>query len=409
MQAFNSESFERLSQSFYGSKADRFGFSAPRPAPSKVIYARAAAPPVHTKMRLAPNPGQPRLRSPGSTYKQRNFSRPCLTSVKGIDKLPLRVLTSAVKMPDNFCWQPQDLTETRDQGSCGSCWAQSFASMIGDRVSAQTNGKVRTAVSVVQIMECSEYPSGINPIGCDGNVLETVVNSLGSKNVQFVQEHDYPREYASKNTDTKDCILTPSATKYYVTVSNPFLISQSGDSNIPANIENMKQHIYNEGPIVAGIEVYNDFMNYDGLTIYEPGADKGDMIGGHAIEVVGWGMDPSSNTGYWVCRNSWGTAWPAKHKKCAGVGFFFVKMGSNVCGIESLCLGVVPTPHNANKSKKDKGNLYPGESACEDTPNHDIRTIGGGKVSLRTLGLIAGVFIIAGTIYYVYKKKNQKK
>jgi len=176
----------------------------------------------------------------------------------------------------------------------------------------------------------------------------------------------------------------------------------------------MKQHIYNEGPVVGTFEVRTDFMDYDGLSIYEPSeaALKQDAEGLHAIEIVGWGKDPSSGVSYWVCRNSWGLAWPKAHRKCAGAGFFYMRMGNNTCHIEEYAAGALPIVYNSDQAPKDEGNLYPEDRDACISSGGDGHTIGGmsawstpkkaavGSVVLGVVVLLVG----AGVYIYMHKK-----
>jgi len=51
-------------------------------------------------------------------------------------------------------------------------------------------------------------------------------------------------------------------------------------------------------------DVYEDFMNYKGgIYLYTYGVRRG----GHAIKVLGWGVEGDVN--YWLCANSWGPNW----------------------------------------------------------------------------------------------------
>jgi len=63
--------------------------------------------------------------------------------------------------------------------------------------------------------------------------------------------------------------------------------------------------------------VYEDFFNYAGGVYYHK---TGGVAGGHAIKVIGWGVENGLN--YWLCANSWGPSWGLS-------GFFKIKQGDS--------------------------------------------------------------------------------
>ncbi|MBF0361263.1 MAG: C1 family peptidase [Oligoflexia bacterium] len=66
------------------------------------------------------------------------------------------------------------------------------------------------------------------------------------------------------------------------------------------------------GPLMAVMTVYADFMSYTG-GIYEHVI--GDVVGGHAVTLVGY----DNTLKYWIVKNSWGEDWGEK-------GYFRIKM-----------------------------------------------------------------------------------
>lgn len=52
--------------------------------------------------------------------------------------------------------------------------------------------------------------------------------------------------------------------------------------------EAIKRELMENGPMMVGLTVYEDFMNYEkGVYEYTTGV----AVGGHAIKIIGWGHD----------------------------------------------------------------------------------------------------------------------
>jgi C1A family cysteine protease len=68
------------------------------------------------------------------------------------------------------------------------------------------------------------------------------------------------------------------------------------------SIDEVKSHLANNGAVMTGMQVYEDFFYYGG-GIYK--ASYGGYIGNHAVAIVGY----NDTEKYWICKNSWGTEW----------------------------------------------------------------------------------------------------
>jgi cathepsin B len=102
--------------------------------------------------------------------------------------------------------------------------------------------------------------------------------------------------------------------------------------SLPLDQEQIKAEILTNGPVQAAFLVYADFPSYSTGVYHHV---EGDMLGGHAIKLVGWGSHPERGD-YWIAANSWNYDW-------AGLGgFFYIKRGVNECGIESLVYSGLP-------------------------------------------------------------------
>jgi len=75
--------------------------------------------------------------------------------------------------------------------------------------------------------------------------------------------------------------------------------------------------------------VFHDFFNYKSGVYHHV---DGELAGGHAVKILGWGKD-DSGTDYWICANSWGPTWGES-------GFFRIKMGEG--GIDQSVWACIP-------------------------------------------------------------------
>jgi hypothetical protein len=115
-------------------------------------------------------------------------------------------------------------------------------------------------------------------------------------------------------------------------------------------IESIKREIYKWGPVVGSFTVFPDFLEYDGLTIYEGPKDvpkdgskddsKDDSkdgpkegLGGHAVKILGWGKE--NGIDFWWIANSWSTSWGLS-------GYFRMKMNIEICQLENNVVGFIP-------------------------------------------------------------------
>lgn len=72
------------------------------------------------------------------------------------------------------------------------------------------------------------------------------------------------------------------------------------------NVAAIMKELYKRGPIQATFYIYSDFLNYrKGVYVQR----TGEMLGGHAVKLIGWGVDDTTQLPYWLLANSWNTDW----------------------------------------------------------------------------------------------------
>ncbi|ETO07734.1 Papain family cysteine protease containing protein [Reticulomyxa filosa] len=128
--------------------------------------------------------------------------------------------------------------------------------------------------------------------------------------------------YAAETLWPGTCEPVTNFTLYYV-----------GEYGPVAGALAMKQELFARGPISCGIDATTEFESYSG-GIYSQNLT--DVSINHEIAVVGWGLDSSSGTEYWIGRNSWGMYWGEE-------GFFQMEMYQNNLGIETDCSWGIPS------------------------------------------------------------------
>lgn len=103
------------------------------------------------------------------------------------------------------------------------------------------------------------------------------------------------------------------------------------------NINYIKNEIYNWGPVIAGMLLYDNFYNLKDGKIYEGPENNSKIIGGHSIILLGWGKD--GNTEYWVAYTCWDTFSNTN-------GFVKIKTGIKECDIENNVVTCIPDMPN---------------------------------------------------------------
>ena len=118
----------------------------------------------------------------------------------------------------------------------------------------------------------------------------------------------------------------------------PFHLYANSDAfaaGAPWDVAAMQTEILGHGPIEVAFQVFSDFHNYRNGTYQR--TPKAHLEGGHAVKLVGWGVD-EYGVDYWVVANSWGSNWGVLS------GFFHIRRGTNECGIEQTPAAGTPLP-----------------------------------------------------------------
>jgi len=235
-----------------------------------------------------------------------------------------RLLAKA--LPESFDWRNVSsmsfVSPIRNQGSCGSCYAFASMAMNEARLRIQSMNAVKKVFSPQDIVECSQYSQG-----CDGG-FPYLIGGKYAEDFGLVEESCN----AYTGVDGK-CRTDKSCSRQYATK-----YSYVGGFYGACNSDLMKLELHNNGPIVVGFNVEDDFFNYKG-GIYFHTSMKDPLNYGfepfeltnHAVLIVGYGKEPKTGELFWIVKNSWGTTWGED-------GYFRIRRGTDECGIESLAM-----------------------------------------------------------------------
>uniref|UniRef100_A0A8C9PU20 Cathepsin B n=1 Tax=Spermophilus dauricus TaxID=99837 RepID=A0A8C9PU20_SPEDA len=276
------------------------------------------------------------------------LKRLCGTFLGG-PRLPERVrFAEDINLPESFDAREQwpdcpTIKEIRDQGSCGSCWAFGAVEAMSDRICIHTNGHVNVEVSAEDMLTCcggqcgdgcnGGYPSGAwnfwtkkglvsgglydSHVGCRPYSIPPCEHHVNGSRPQCTGEGDTPR--CSKSCE-------PGYAPSYKEDKHYGYSSYS----VSSNEKEIMAEIYKNGPVEGAFTVFSDFLTYKS-GVYQHVA--GEMMGGHAIRILGWGVE--NGIPYWLVANSWNTDWGDN-------GFFKILRGEDHCGIESEIVAGIP-------------------------------------------------------------------
>jgi cathepsin B len=225
----------------------------------------------------------------------------------------------------------------RDQSVCGSCWAFGAAEAFTDRVCIATNGTNQNQYSATDVLSCCGLSCGF---GCNGGYLSGAWGYIQSKGLvtggEFGDKDCYPYvfEKCDHHVDgeygpcgpTQPTPKCPNACQagYEKPWAQDKMFAAS-HASISSKVEAIQTEIMTRGPIECAFTVYNDFLTYKS-GVYQH--VTGSSLGGHAIKVLGWGVE--NGTPYWLAANSWNEGWGDQ-------GYFKILRGKNHCSIESQC------------------------------------------------------------------------
>lgn len=235
------------------------------------------------------------------------------------------------------------IKEVRDQGNCGSCWAISAVEAMSDRICVAAQSRVNKHLSTEDLLTCCRTCG----FGCNGGFPNMAWQYF--KNTGICTGGNYNTNEGCKPYSVAECehhvngtrppcqgeTKTPKCAKQCT--NNDYTVDYTNDKSKGQSVYTLKSEeqiqleIMKNGPVQTAFSVYEDFLSYTS-GVYQH--THGQEVGGHAVKIVGWGVD--GDVPYWLIANSWNTDW-------AENGFFRILRGKDHCGIESNVVAGSPS------------------------------------------------------------------
>jgi len=267
-------------------------------------------------------------------------------ALKSHRRLPPKVFESVESIPAAFDSRTQwgqmcnSTSEIRDQAACGSCWAFGAVEAMTDRICIASNGANIVHLSAEDMLSCC----GSCGMGCDGGYPDSawsywVKTGLVTGGNYGSNQGCYPYQIPAcdhhVNGTLPPCgqeVPTPPCVKKCQNGATWTTDKHFGKTaySISSKVTDIQTEIMTNGPVEASFTVYEDFLAYKS-GVYKH--TTGQALGGHAIKILGWGVDGS--TPYWTVANSWNDDW-------GNNGFFNILRGKDECGIEDDIFAGMP-------------------------------------------------------------------
>ncbi|KAG6783552.1 hypothetical protein POTOM_009206 [Populus tomentosa] len=211
-------------------------------------------------------------------------------------------------IPKSVDWRKKGaVTDVKNQGSCGSCWAFSTVAAV-EGINQIVTGNL-TSLSEQELVDCDTT----NNYGCNGGLMDYAFSYIIS-NGGLHKEVDYP--YIMEEGT---CEMRKEESE---------VVTISGYHDVPQNSEESLLKALANQPLSVAIEASGrDFQFYSGGVFDGHCGTQLD----HGVAAVGYGS--TNGLDYVIVKNSWGSKWGEK-------GYIRMKRNTGkpagLCGINKM-------------------------------------------------------------------------
>ena len=193
-------------------------------------------------------------------------------------------LQNRAKVPDSRDWRAEGwVTDVKDQGQCGSCWAfSSVAALEGQYANVTGN---LTSFSEQNLVDCVT-----NCSGCDGGWMNLAMEWVVENGIETEQAYPY------MGVDQSCAFNKSMSAANFSSVVN---ITQD-------DVDGLYHAVATVGPISVAIDAEDDMMLYKS-GIYKSTTCSTTMLD-HGVAAVGYGVSLKGHK-YYIIKNSWNADW----------------------------------------------------------------------------------------------------
>jgi hypothetical protein len=257
---------------------------------------------------------------------------------KHLKKIPRDMAAMEEALPPSYDARDYGIvTDPKNQGDCGSCWAFACAGALESHLLLESMEVQNPDLSEQQQVSCNS-----SMWGCSGGNSNALLYWGLGMDKGPLNEFYFPYTASDGTPCVEEEQLGYRIVDYHT---------------VPVSTADFKQSLYEYGPSYWRYTVYTDFYTFWGT--YNPGAvylnASNSYEGGHAVLLIGW--DDAKQA--FLCKNSWGTGGPN------GDGTFWIAYEGHANNLEfgMANFNIISLACNSN-AECDDGNACNGEETC---------------------------------------------
>lgn len=226
-------------------------------------------------------------------------------------------ITDLTALPKAVDWRLKGVvSNVKDQGHCGSCWA--FATTETIESHAAINTGLMPTLSPQQLVSCAPNPLSCGGIGgCEGSIPEVAYDYIQLFGMTSEWMHPYTSYFGGKPAGSKcDWNSTKAAS----------IVQISGYKKLPPNdYPAIMTALATVGPLAVNVQA-DTWSSYE-HGVFDGCSNHSNIAIDHVVQLVGYGTDEKGGD-YWLVRNSWDVTWGES-------GYIRLKRSSSpVCGTD---------------------------------------------------------------------------